>query len=326
MSFHKRIEKFINWIEVNDEPIILAMHEQADPDAVGSVIALIQLIKHINPNLYVSVHKPDLSQLSKQLLLHLEYDLPEKEHKEQLNPLILLDNPLIPKELNQDDRKIVIIDHHVEQEPQSPLFVDLRTQTATSTAEILIRIIRTGKIPLERIIVKSLLAGIIFDTRRFRYTNSDLFDNVSYLLQAFPDSYDEILSIFTSSRPLSERIACIKATQRMKRVEIRNHQILFSHVSSFEAAAARAFIFLGGDIAIIIARQSNHTRLSLRASANIIKKTNISLGRDIVPLLINEYGGTGGGHDGAAGYNIPIRMDMKIIFDFILKNLRKLLE
>ena len=326
MIDQQQIKELVGWLRNNNQPLTLAMHEQADPDAVGSAIALIQLIKYVNPQKLVTVHDPDLSLLSKQLLIHLNYDLPEIVKNELATPLILLDNPAIPIKLNHVQRQIIIIDHHVKQDVGTKLLYDIRTQKVNSTAEIIAEIYRIENIPLNAISVKSILAGIIFDTRRFLYMNSKLFETISYLLQTYPEAYNEILPLFTSTRPSTERIACIKASQRMKRVEVGKFQILLSHVSSYEAAAARSLIFLGGDFSVVLARRSDHSRLSLRATPDFIKTTNVSLGQDIIPLLIEEFGGTGGGHDGAAGYNNSFQMDIKTLFDFILKVLTKKLE
>ncbi|PWI49455.1 hypothetical protein CEE45_01300 [Candidatus Heimdallarchaeota archaeon B3_Heim] len=326
MTDHKNIEEFISWLRKNNKSIILAMHNQADPDAVGSAIALIHLIKYVNPQIEVSVYDPDLSGLSQKLLLHLDYELPIVSEYDISTLLILLDNPSIPLKLNQPERKIIIIDHHVKQEIKTKLLFDIRKRKVTSTAEIIVLIYQIGNIPLNAISVKSLLAGIIFDTRRFLYVKNELFNKIVYLLQDYPTAYRELLPLFTSTRSFDERIACIKAAQRMKRVEIKKFQIVLSHVSSFEAAAARSLIYLGGDLSIVVARLSDHSRISLRATSEFTKSTNISLGRDIVPLLIDKFEGTGGGHDGAAGYNSSTRMDLKLVFDFLLHNLTDLIK
>ena len=63
-------------------------------------------------------------------------------------------------------------------------------------------------IPIKENIAKILLAGIVFDTRRFLYTNNQLFDTISFLLGKFPTAYDAILPYFTNSRSKAERIAC----------------------------------------------------------------------------------------------------------------------
>jgi nanoRNase/pAp phosphatase (c-di-AMP/oligoRNAs hydrolase) len=319
------MQGLLSWLRKYNNPIMIAMHDQADPDAVGSTIALIHMIRYINPRIKVSVYKPDLSRLSRNLLLHLDYELPLISEDDSHTTLILLDNPSIPSELDQVSRKIIIIDHHIKQEVNTHLLFDIRSQKVTSTSEIITQLYRIGKIPLNVESVKALLAGMIFDTRRFLYVNSELFDNISYLIRDHPKTYKEILPLFTSKRPLVERIACIKATQRMKRVEIGKFQILLSHVSSFEAAAARSLIFLGGDLAVVVGRHTDSTRISFRAESDFVKVTDISLGRDIIPLLLKEFGGSGGGHDGAAGYNNEVRMDLKAIFDFILMILTNLM-
>ena len=155
-------------------------------------------------------------------------------------------------------------------------------------------------------IARSLISGIIFDTRRFLYSDQKLFECISYLLSSNPEAYLEAQTLFSSSKSISERTACLKAAQRMKRIQIDDSILLISHVSSYEAAAARSLIFLGGDIAIVIANRKTETRISLRMSSEFQEKTKLSLGKDVVPALIAKFGGTGGGHDAAAGYNTGV--------------------
>jgi len=171
-----------------------------------------------------------------------------------------------------------------------------------------------------------MIAGIVFDTRRFLYTNDRLFEIMAFLLHEFPASYADILPLFTNPRSKAERIACIKAAQRMKRFMLNNVQILISHVSSFESAAARSLIFLGGDIAFVIATRDDHSRVSMRSSLNFTQNTKISLGKDVIPAIITEFGGNGGGHDGAAGYNTNVKIELKEFQAFILRILKSMIS
>jgi nanoRNase/pAp phosphatase (c-di-AMP/oligoRNAs hydrolase) len=215
------------------------------------------------------------------------------------------------------DNKIIVIDHHVKQEKLARLLFDFRFESSTSTAEIIARLYKRSNVPLIKISVQSIIAGIVFDTRRFLFANTHLFKLVNYLLYEFPEVYDEILALFTSTKSRAERIACIKAAQRIKRLEVQKIQILISHVSSFEAAAARSLILLGGDVVIVVSYQGSRSRISLRSTTDFFKTTNISLGKDLIPKLINKYGGTGGGHDGAAGYNLDRKINLKEFTSFV---------
>ncbi|MHA2175188.1 MAG: DHH family phosphoesterase [Candidatus Hodarchaeales archaeon] len=308
---------FFEYLKENKNNIVLILHTQADPDAVGSAIALIHFIKTIKPVYEVKIFQPELSALSERLLHLLNYRLPITEEINDTDLVMFIDNSNINDFDLKPDNKIIVIDHHVKQEKLARLLFDFRFESSTSTAEIIARLYKRSNVPLIKISVQSIIAGIVFDTRRFLFANTHLFKLVNYLLYEFPEVYDEILALFTSTKSRAERIACIKAAQRIKRLEVQKIQILISHVSSFEAAAARSLILLGGDVVIVVSYQGSRSRISLRSTTDFFKTTNISLGKDLIPKLINKYGGTGGGHDGAAGYNLDRKINLKEFTSFV---------
>ncbi len=295
------------------------MHSQADLDAVGSAIALTHLIRVINPNLIIRTLEPELSTLGEKLLdiSNFQFDPIKIDQVTPPSLLILLDTNNIDSNLIASKNQFVIIDHHIRTVLEVEVTFDFQLETFRATAEIIASLYYHAKVSLTPQIIKSLLAGIVFDTRRFLYADRELFDCVNFLLRNNSDAYSETLNLFSSSRSYSEKLACIRAAQRMKRHQINDKILLFSYVSSFEAAAARSLIFLGGDIAIVIANRKQETRISFRTTQNFPKETGLSLGRDIIPNLIDRFGGTGGGHDSAAGYNsalLEIRSIKKYLF------------
>ena len=309
---------FISYLKDLSGKIILVMHPQADPDAVGAALAIQYLISYVNPNIEVNVFDPKISMLSQKLLEFLNFEFSITNAIPQSTPIIFLDYSPAKLIFPQSKKRITVIDHHIPQELAYELIFDFRNDQFNSTTEIIANLYKTANIPLNEIVVKAMLAGIVFDTRRFLYTNDKLFEIIRFLLHDFPSAYTEILPFFTNLRSKAERIACIKAAQRMKRFQVNDIQILVSHVSSFEAAAARSLIFLGGDIAFVIATRDNHTRISIRSKQNFAENTNISIGKDLIPLIIAEFGGNGGGHDGAAGYNTTEEIKLKKFQTFIL--------
>ena len=100
----------------------------------------------------------------------------------------------------------------------------------------------------------------------------------------------------------------------------QNWIIAFSFVSSYEASAARSLMQLGADVAIVIMKNKDETRISFRTTSEFIQKTTISLAKDIIPIFISNFGGNGGGHDGACGYNSSKLLDIKEV-KFFLKEL-----
>lgn len=311
---------FVDFIRDYRGTIVLVMHSQADLDAVGSTIALIHFITQLNQNLCIRVLEPNLSHLGQELAEKslLKFDQITLSDLHPPITLIFVDTNQINSEVFSPKNKYIIFDHHIPTNLEIPLVFDFRLPSFRATAEIISCLYSQTKISLIPEIIRCLLAGLLFDTRRFLYADLELFECITYLLSGNPRIYDEVITLFSSSRSYSERTACIKAAQRMKKHLIGNKVLLLSYVSSYEASAARALTSLGGDVAIVIAKRKSETRISLRATPEFIYETGISLGKDVVPALIAQFGGIGGGHDAAAGYNVP-SLEINLVKNFLCR-------
>lgn len=320
-------QMFFEFLKNFQGMIVLVMHSQADPDAVGAAIGLAHLIRSINPNLMIRTLEPTLSTLGHKLLEFSNYHLEAIEINQITSPtlFVFLDTNIIDPRLIAPKKQFAIIDHHIRIPLEVEVAFDYQLDSFRATTEIIASWYYNEDFPLTQEVIKGLLAGIIFDTRRFLHADRDLFDCVNFLLRNNSEIYLETMKLFTSSRTKSEKLACIKAAQRMKRIHLNNKILLFSYVSSFEAAAARSLISLGGDIAIVIANRKQETRISLRTTLGLPNETGVSLGRDIIPELINQFGGTGGGHDSAAGYNAPL-IEIKTVKRFLFQLFEKKLS
>lgn len=318
---------FLEFLREYQDMVILAMHSQADPDAVGSAIALTHLIRVTNPNLIIRTLEPELSALGQKLLDITNFQFDPIRINQVTPPFlcVFLDTDYIDSRLIAPKNQFVIIDHHIRSTSKVEIAYDFQLDTFRATAEIIASLYYHAKISLTPTIIMGLLAGIVFDTRRFLYADRELFDCVNYLLCDNSDVYFETMSLFSSSRSYSEKLACIKSAQRMRRHQINDKILLFTHIGSFEAAAARSLIFLGGDIAIAIANRNKETRISFRTTLDFPKETGISLGRDIIPILIKQFGGTGGGHDSAAGYNSTL-LEIGSVRKYLFQLFEKLLN
>jgi nanoRNase/pAp phosphatase (c-di-AMP/oligoRNAs hydrolase) len=101
----------------------------------------------------------------------------------------------------------------------------------------------------------------------------------------------------------SERVARLKASRRTRLFRVGNWIIALSHVSAYEASAARALVDLGAHVAAVAGSKNGRTEISLRSSLEFNKQTGVHLGRDIAKPLGEYLHGMGGGHATAAGVN-----------------------
>ena len=112
-----------------------------------------------------------------------------------------------------------------------------------------------------------------------------------------PEKNDD--QLLEKEKEVSEKIAHIKALQRVKLIRINNWLIGISHLSSFSASAASLLTKVGFDIGIVVSDDKNGFRITTRAKKQVCLKTGLHLGK-IVSKINNV---SGGGHDGAATLN-----------------------
>jgi nanoRNase/pAp phosphatase (c-di-AMP/oligoRNAs hydrolase) len=79
--------------------------------------------------------------------------------------------------------------------------------------------------------------------------------------------------------------------------------IALSHVSAYQASAARALIDLGAHLAAVAGQKNGKIEMSLRCTREFNQITGIHLGKDIAKPLGEYLSGMGGGHATAAGVN-----------------------
>jgi nanoRNase/pAp phosphatase (c-di-AMP/oligoRNAs hydrolase) len=101
----------------------------------------------------------------------------------------------------------------------------------------------------------------------------------------------------------SERVARLKACRRAKLFKVGEWIIALSHVSAYQASAARAIIDLGAHVAVVAGQKNETLEISLRCTREFHEKTGIHLGKDIAKPLGEYINGMGGGHATAAGVN-----------------------
>jgi nanoRNase/pAp phosphatase (c-di-AMP/oligoRNAs hydrolase) len=101
----------------------------------------------------------------------------------------------------------------------------------------------------------------------------------------------------------SERVARLKACRRAKFFKVGEWIIALSHVSAYQASAARAIVDLGAHVAVVAGQKNDNIEVSLRCTREFQEKTSMHLGKDVAKPLGEYLHGMGGGHSTAAGVN-----------------------
>jgi len=295
----------------DSKSLLVLGHQNADPDAVCSMIAFVRLYKALNPSGTFQLVADDISRLSNQVL---EIFAPEMKvlnaPESGYDLLVLMDtNSLFQlgpslQQISTNPSKTLVIDHH-ERNPEVDLIAEHQIvyESMSSTCEIMVKTFSDSGVQIDAKTANLLLTGMIFDTRRFFYAGYHTLSTAIELIASGAD-YDKCVRSLLIKPDKSERIARLKAAGRVKVHIIGEWIIAISKVNAFEASACRGLIELGADVAIVGGSPSkNVVRLSSRSTREFYEKTRVSLGSDIMEPLGQLIEGKGGGHANAAGAN-----------------------
>lgn len=286
---------------------LILCHQIADPDCICSALALKEGLRQINPDLRINLGTAEsLSSASRRILRRYEGSA-EVNPSLESDLLIILDTSSfgLLSPLDEDIKKykgrIIVIDHHVPNQLLAYADDGLVDPEATSTSEIVYKLLRDLGVKIEGLIPKYILAGILCDTRCLRFASSGAVKIVCQLLDKEGVDYDEAVALIVDSEDLGERMARLKAAQRMVIHRAGKYIITTSEVGSFAAASANALIALGADCSFVAGIENDEIRISARASKEFMTSTKIHLGRDVMAKIGDLLDGSGGGLRGAAG-------------------------
>jgi len=290
--------------------VLLLCHHNADPDAICAAFAFSQLLERLRPKLEIEIAAAQgLSRLSKFMLKSLPVKLTAQPRIEKADLIVLLDTNTIQQldewseRVKASNSSLIVIDHHASHpETERLATMCVTNEEASSTCEIVYRFFKELGVELTEVEAKALFLGIAFDTRHFVIATSTTLKIVADLIDAGVN-VQETLPLLSLPIDYSERIARLKAGRRVKLLRIDDWLIALSHVSAYQASAARALIGLGAHVAIVAGQRGDALQVSLRSSRDFYKKTGIHLGRDIAKPLGEYLHGMGGGHSVSAGAN-----------------------
>ena len=188
----KMIKKYNN--------IVIARHIGADPDALGSQLALREMIKNMYPNKKVLAIGNPSSRFKFMGTLDRVDDITEP------TLLIVLDTPDIKRidgAILDDYDYVIKIDHHPVVDDFANLSIVM--EDASSTAQILLELFFANRFKITESIARLLYLGVVSDTDRFLhdYTSVKTFALVAKLLE---ETNIDFTSLYAPlyMRPLAE--------------------------------------------------------------------------------------------------------------------------
>lgn len=327
------ITRIINILEGRNARLALILcHQNADPDAVCSSYALFKLLKHLKPDIEVEVASPEgASKISKTILERFGMKITEEMPRfGEADVIFMVDTNTLEqlgewsKHVYEVSSPIIVIDHHAPHpETEKIAALSIFRDDISSTCEIIYSLFREASIKLPKDVAEALFLGMAFDTKHFTLASASTFKVVAELTDLGVDS-QEMLHLLAVPMDISERIARLKACRRMRLTRIYGWIVVFSHVGSFQASAARALIDVGANLAIVGSEDKGEISISMRSDQEFYNKTGIHLGRDLAAPLGEFLHGMGGGHSTSAGVNGT--GDLELAFKYTARILREKLK
>ena len=303
----------------NHQKAQIIVHHNADPDAIGSAIALAIALKH--QDMRVTVSAPlGISRQGRRVLDKYPFHIREETEK---NPSLVFivdssSSEQIGKLTFRTNPKIILIDHHQRGNLAKDADFTFIDTEAHSTAILVYRLIVSLGIPVVSHAAPYILCGIVADTGFLRIADKKDIDVLDELL-----NYAELGEIFdalTVKEDISERIAKLKVMKRTELYRIRNLIIAFSRAGSFESRAALHIIKTGADIAIVFNIKKDEMRISARVRKYLSEDIDLVKMLKIAEPLID---GSVGGHAEAASANGKNPKNAQKIKNIILKEFEK---
>ncbi|MGD6852907.1 MAG: DHH family phosphoesterase [Candidatus Bathyarchaeia archaeon] len=288
--------------------VLLLCHRSADADAICSAYGLQMLLKRFLRNVVFEIGCPQgINKPAKTLLEYLPITVNLKPNIDSAEAIVLLDMNTVEQldEVAETIKKSpapkIIIDHHAPS-PETTAICKLciLDQTAAANCELIYRLYAEADIKPTLNEAKALFVGIAFDTRHFALANSPTFGIIAELVKSGIDA-QETLAQFALPIEDSERVAKLKACKRAKIMRVEGWIVALSHVSAYQASAAKALVDLGAHVAAVAGKKSGKVEISFRSTRQFNEKAAVHLGTDIAAPLGEFLGGVGGGHAMAAG-------------------------
>ena len=316
---------------VGSKQILILCHQNADPDAIGSAYALSRLIHSKIPSINVEIIAPKgINRISKQILQYFPIDIETNPKIQNFDMIILVDTSTLIQLgefgtiIRSSEKPLILIDHHTPRmEMTKQATFCIINEEASSTCEIVFDLFEKSNTPLDSNIAKALFLGIAYDTRHFIIAKSFTFKIVAKLMNS-GIVVEELLPLLNVPLQISERIARLKAAQRLQCIKLDMWLIAYSKVGSYQSSVARGLIALGADVASVGGERSKKLKISLRSSKKFFDVTHIHLGRDIASYLDKSLNGMGGGHNTAAAFNGEGSLDKA--FEYCINLLKNNIE
>ncbi len=326
--------------------ISIYTHNNADPDGIASACAFAYITKILNNRINVKIIVPESIGIESRDMVKIceehgiEVNIVKKigdENRVLGDTCVIVDVASLEqlksiKNIIHKCNNIIVIDHHSYREEieqgLSREIISFIDSKASSTSEIVYNITKCLGILLTKDIMELLIAGILWDTKRFLRSSANTFKIVGELIENGAD-YERAQGLISVPKPSYSRIARIKCILRHRGYKITLPRgevfIAISEIGAYESDCASALISLGYDIALVATEDEslNVYRIVYRARDEVVDNMGLDVYMAILKRLVLTFGGSGGGHKGA-GAAILGTNSMSLILKEIIRILKEI--
>jgi nanoRNase/pAp phosphatase (c-di-AMP/oligoRNAs hydrolase) len=277
--------------------VLFLGHRNADPDAVSSTFALAEafggtvgVVDHCSRVAAILVEELDIGVVYTPNPADYDFTMVvDTSTRSQLNNIALGDYG--------------VIDHHSVSQLLDGASFYLHRNT-DSNAEIIVDILRCMNAPIMERTAIALMIGIVTDTGHFKHASSGSFQAIAYLIEQSGVSYSEAMDLLAGTpQELSMRTAVLEAANRAEIRTVDDWVVVASEAESFGASAAASLTGIGADVSFVGTVQDDVLKVSGRANRDAVR-CGVNLGVLLRDIGV-EHHGSGGGHAGAAGMEVP---------------------
>ena len=283
---HQRVRDLRAALLALTPQVLVLPHSRADIDALSSAHGVAYFLNH--HGIAARVCAPSVSAPAARLAERLGF-----VHDSSCDPagkdIVVVDTSsrsMLDVDVSSA-RSVLSVDHH--EGGDLPGFIFDAPATAAVVHELVAGIADCK-------LLSFLAAGIVADTAGLYVAGADALSTLSSIFSRCSLRVSDVLDLMDSEPPLYERIARLRALERMRVYAVGEYVLVTSRVSSFEGSSAWLLVQAGADLAFV----GSKDRISARLSPRFLRRTGITL-QAIFSRLAADVGGTWGGHAAAAG-------------------------
>ena len=286
---------------------LITGHINPDGDALGSALAFKLILDSKGVHADVSF---DMKGTVPSNLNHLPIELIQENPKENYENVYVFDCGNSERlgdleDLALNSKRVIVIDHHI-----NPSFGDIQIidSKAASTTQVLFREIISANIDIDKNIANCLMTGLITDTGRFQYSNTDneVFEIASKLML----SGAELTSISDNIYGSIPMNAVKLQSEVLNRIELyKEEELVVSYVLQDDylkyKIESSETDFLIDSIRLV--KESNIALLLKEQEDKSFKGSLRSRNELDVQQIASLFGG--GGHKAASGFSTNLTME-----------------